>query len=383
MDHLLTIILLFYSLNEVASEEYYIRAYATDICAHSCLTLSQFVARSYLLTSNIKLVFNPGRHHLDVGLTVSNLRNISMTSRQTTAEIRCTRYSQITFSHSQNIHITNLEFVGCGGNKVVNVDKFVVRNSTFRGQENSGTALELIATTAQIINCIFSSNTNGKFQYISSYYGSYSRRVGGAIIANHSNVNISQSIFENNGVSYHLDYGAAIFAEQQSIININSSTFINNSALFGMFYSKSCSIRIEANEFSNNNARYEGVLTSYSSNATIQRSIFENNIRCALYFDGSTVKIKSNEFRNNSVDFNGALAFKGGSIATVEQNLFQGNNGSAISSDRSTITIKTMNFMIILVMVDYLEHKAALRVRIKVGCFDAICVSFCDTPMPW
>jgi hypothetical protein len=266
----------------------------------------------------------------------------------------------ITFSHSQDIHITNLEFVGCGGNQMVNVDNFVVRNSTFRGQGNSGTALELINTTAQIINCTFLSNSNGKIQHIFSHYyrSSYTRRVGGAIIANHSQVNISHSIFENNGaLHYYLQYGGAIFAEQQSTININASTFINNSGLYGMLYSSSGNMKIEASEFFDNKARYEGALNSYRSNITIQGCTFEGNIRCALYFDGSTVSAKSNEFRNNSVDYNGVVALKDSSIGIIEQNLFQGNNGSAIScSSRSNITLKTSEF---LVIVEYLRHRTA------------------------
>ena len=36
--------------------------------------------------------------------------------------------------------------------KVKHVEKFVVHNTKFKGQENSGTALELIETTVQIFN---------------------------------------------------------------------------------------------------------------------------------------------------------------------------------------------------------------------------------------
>ena len=340
---LFTIILLFYSLNQVASEEYYITAYATDICAPSmsCLTLSQFVARS-LLKSNITLVFNPGSHYLNASLTASDLGNISMTSRQMTAEIRCKGYSNITFSHSQNIHITNLEFVGCGGNKVVNVDKFVVRNSTFRGQENSGTALELIATTAQIINCIFSSNRNGKFKYryISSYYSSYSRRVGGAIIANHSNVNISQTIFENNGDPYLIYYGGAIFAEQKSIISINASTFINNSALYyGIFYSSSCSMKIEASEFSKNNG---SALYSDRSSITIKTSKFYDNFDefGVLDIKRCNVTIQDIKYYNNSV---GGMNFRD-SNCSINMSEFKRNFGEIAFVIVSKIIISTCNF---------------------------------------
>ena len=229
---------------------------------------------------------------------------------------------------------------------MVNVDSLVVHNSTFRGQGNSGTALELVNTTAEIINCTFSSNTNGKTQHIlSNYYGSsYTRRVGGAIIANHSNINISHSIFEDNGELYYIDYGGAIFAEQQSTISINASTFINNSGLFGMLYSSSSNMTIEASEFSNNNARYKGGLNSYRSNTTVHGCKFEGNLRCVLYFDGSTVSVKSNEFHNNSVDYDGVIALKGGSVGVVERNLFQSNNGSAISCGSSSITIRINEF---------------------------------------
>ena len=74
------------------------------------------------------------------------------------------------------------------------------------------------------------------------YYGyRYSQQFGGAIITTHNNVDIRQSIFENNGAQY-LDYSGAIFAEQQSVITINSSSFINNSALNGIVYLNSSSI---------------------------------------------------------------------------------------------------------------------------------------------
>ena len=356
MGHLLVslfVMMLPCFLSQVASVEYHITtASATDACpSQPCLTLAQFLARSsHFLRSNVVLVFGPGTHNLTTGLTVSNLRNVSMTSnsQQMIPVIRCHSISlgyyssNITFSHSQDIHITNLEFIGCGGNQMVNVDNFVILNSTFRGQGYSGTALELVNTTAQIVNCTFSSNTNGKTQYLFSYYYSYTRRVGGAIIANHSNVNISHSMFENNGaLHYYIDYGGAIFAEEQSTININASVFINNSG-HGI-YSSGCNMRIEASEFFNNNG-YEGVLTSYGSNTSVQGCMFEGNVKCALYLDSSTVSVKLNEFHNNSVDYNGVVALKGGSIGRVERNVFQSNNGSTIYCDNSSITIKTNEF---------------------------------------
>jgi hypothetical protein len=56
------------------------------------------------------------------------------------------------FYQSHCIHITNLEFIGCGGNQVRHAEEFVVEDTKFEGQENSPTALELIETTAQIVS---------------------------------------------------------------------------------------------------------------------------------------------------------------------------------------------------------------------------------------
>ena len=272
MAWLITIIvlLLFYSLNQVASEEYiyYITANSTDVCTPSCLSLTEFATNfSDLHSPNVNiievtLVFSPGIHYLNKSLTVPNLNNFTMISQNTTAQIRCAHYnSQMVYNCTQTVHITNLEFIGCGDNEVVNVDKLVIHKTTFSGQENSGTALELIETTAQIINCTFLSNRNGQFRFWSSYI--QLGEVGGAIIATRSNVNISQSIFENNGAS-HVDIGA-IFAEQRSIISIYASTFVSNSAYFGIIYSNSCSITVKASNFYRNC----GVLISEGSNITI------------------------------------------------------------------------------------------------------------------
>ena len=74
-----------------------------------------------------------------------------MKSENSKAQIKCTSDSSLQFSQSQSIHIADLKFIGCGGNQVIQIKEFLVTNTTFEGQENSGTALKLIATTAQIV----------------------------------------------------------------------------------------------------------------------------------------------------------------------------------------------------------------------------------------
>jgi hypothetical protein len=66
-----------------------------------------------------------------------------MKSENSTAQIRCTNESTMHFNQSQYVHITNLKFIGCGGNQVRHVEELVVEDTMFEGQENSSTALEL------------------------------------------------------------------------------------------------------------------------------------------------------------------------------------------------------------------------------------------------
>ena len=126
-----------------------------------------------------------------------------MKSENSIAQIKCTNDSTMQFYQSQSIHITNLEFVGCGGNQVIHVEEFVVEDTKFEGQDSSSTALELIETTAQIVNSTFVSNRKGSYRECIAidpeyscvpYYGF----IGGVFIATNSTIDISQSIFEDN-----------------------------------------------------------------------------------------------------------------------------------------------------------------------------------------
>ena len=141
---------------------------------------------------NVTVAFGPGTHYLNESLTVSNLNAFSMTSENitVTAQIECTEYSRIIFNNSQDILISNLEFVGCGGNRVTNVEHLMICDTAFTGQDSRGTTLQLIKTTAETINCAFS-----------ALY--WSRTTGGAINAINSNISISQTNFENNGASIY------------------------------------------------------------------------------------------------------------------------------------------------------------------------------------
>lgn len=329
--NLFTVIYLFCSLSQVTSEEYYITANSTeDLCIPPCLTLTQFTTDlSHIFNPSVTLIFTPGRHYLNVSLVVSNLSHFSMISQAqySTAQIRCTSFSQIILGHSQNIHITNVEFIGCGGNQIINVDKFVVNKTTFTGQENSAIALELFETTAQIINSTFKQGT---------------------IIATHSNVNVCQCNFESNeshnyNVSVHR--GTVLFADQQSNISIIASTFTSNSVRHAVIYSYGCSVTITTSRFFENNINYNdgALLTLFSSSITIEQSNFEDNIGSVLFSDSSIVKISTSEFLNNTMRYGQVLSLFS-SNTTIEQSTFQNNIGSVLFHYGSTVRIQMSNF---------------------------------------
>ena len=104
-----------------------------------------------------------------------------MKSKNSTAQIKCANDSSIHFIQSQSIHITDLKFIGCGGNQVTQVKEFLVTYTTFEGQDNSGTALEL---TALIFDGTFVSNKKGSYRESVQIDMSISENgfVGGAII---------------------------------------------------------------------------------------------------------------------------------------------------------------------------------------------------------
>jgi predicted outer membrane repeat protein len=265
---------------------------------------------------------------------------------------------------------------------VRHVEEFVVKDTKFEGQEKSSTALEVIETMAQIVNSTFVSNRKGLYGRCvdPNYDCKYGESIGGAIIATNSTVDISQSRFEDNGA----DYGGAIVAEQDSIINMIGNVFVSNNAntYGGVLYSISSTIRIEASEFHSNSAtilfgggvlcssgstitieasefhdnsaRFGGVLYSISSTITIEASEFHNNSATTsnggvLYSNSSTIRIEASEFHDNSATnkFGGVLYSDDSSSITIEGSEFHDNSanqGGVLASDCSTITIEGSEF---------------------------------------
>ena len=336
-----TLVLLLCSLSQSAASELYHISVDATLCTVPCLTFSQFALlhSSHHLDSNTTLLFLPGRHYLNVNLTLYNANSFSMTSKSSTAQIECASYSHMHFNHSRSVHIANLEFIGCGGNQVENSVKFVLEHTLFQGQEESGTALDLIDTTAQIVNTSIVSYMKGTF--VQTFYQS---RCGGAIIARHSNIDIKYCTFESNGAAR----GGVVYAENSSMINMSNNTFVNNIATDsgGVVYSSKSAVTIEASQFDNNTANSGGVIYSLSGNVSIIGSDFDENSAVSgvvVYSYRGNVTIVTSEFVDNHATGNGnGLVFVYYCKVNVQTSKFRDNSARSglISSHRSTIKLK-------------------------------------------
>ena len=246
-----------------------------------------------------------------------------------------------------------------------NVNKFILQDTKFKGQEDSGTALELIETTAQIINSTFTSNLKGKLKIytpvgFSADYFPHGVHVGGAIIATHSQIGINHSKFENNGA----DVGGAIFTEQRSIVTVNNSTFVGNwfgrhsddaFSLGGAIYQIEGTVTMANCHFVYNTASWGGVLYSIHSTVTVEASGFDSNSVTerggVLCSELSTVTIEASLLVNNKAYIltgEGGVLYSKFSTITIEASVFDNNiaymTGGVLHSRFSTITIEASIF---------------------------------------
>ena len=98
-----------------------------------CLTLSQLAANSisYLCNeTNLSLSFQPGNHSLEGELSLSQADNFSMTKDKGgngTVFVECGSQSErINISETTFTMIKDLHFIGCGGNRVSQVEQKII-----------------------------------------------------------------------------------------------------------------------------------------------------------------------------------------------------------------------------------------------------------------
>ena len=313
---------------------YHIRSSSANMhmCTHVwCGTLSDFAANfSQNLTSNTTIILDPVMHHLSMNLILSNLDIFTMTSDNSSAQVFCENNSSISFNGCRNVHVSKMKFLGCGGNRVENVNIFVLESTRFEGQDGNGTALELINSVAQITSCIFSYNRNGTLKRIVlapetalplPVEGvSFTAWVGGALTVTGSNVSIRHSLFENN----RAEVGGAVFLRSSRAI-ISNSKFTENECTRGGF--------------------------SLGCNSPTQPICDDNQITAggALYQENSQTTIINSHFNNNSAAAGGAILAILGTLSIENDSQFQNNtawryDGGALHSWYGTINVLGSQF---------------------------------------
>ena len=375
------------SLSVSADDEavVYIKSSPSANCpADPCYTLSQFATNQSRLQLNTTLLFLSGNHSLDSDIYIADIDHFYMLTYPSTSLslsiVRCLQNSSISLSNITTVLIHQLEFYGCGENSISSVDKLTVQNCSFIGSKSSGTALNIIHSNADFINGSFLSNRIGTYhgpiwileqqeEPLDDNFTPYAF-VGGAMIANQSNVsivgskfdrnqagvggaiystlgsqvNITNSTFTENNVcllqrqnKYFVCFGGVLFCENKhSQVEIINSNFTSNFGMFGGVFTlrDQCTISINSSRFSGNLAiEYPGsggVLHLQDGvTASIHKSQFFNNSAKSaggvLNVDNSSLKIFDREFTNTSVrQFGGVICVFNGTLS-IDRSYF-GNN---------------------------------------------------------
>lgn len=296
---LLTVAIITFKLHFGVGMEIYVKSSSDSPCpVKKCLSLSQLSTKSVLDSlnqQNTTLCFLPGDYKLKSEIAITNASNFSMISRTNKVSIFCHQNASFKFERIKTLALKGLKFFGCGNNKVKSVKIFSLEQVNFFGENESETALEIDRAKAYFMDTSFMYNTVGSFRgpiRILQGHRYQHAFIGGAIIANQSNITIIKSDFFGN----RAEIGGAIFATRGSNIKILNSSFIGNRAsnnycaiisqfcFGGVLYTENdylgiqeAPIVVSESEFSNNTATNGAVLAIYNCSIVVSKSEFYDN----------------------------------------------------------------------------------------------------------
>ena len=296
-------------------------AHNSDMCSMeicSNLSLSQFASNAdyYISDSEMTtLMLQPGDHRLDSQLLVANVRKLSLVGKRETNDsivnILCSE--NFIFQNVTELHIEGIQFIHCTDNYIDSVERLIIDNCTFDGQNHNGTVLNVINTTGvNITRCLFI-HTYGSYKQILTPYPSIVG-IASAIISISSNIDVHNSVFERN-------VGMILFAEQSSNLSLNNCTFSNNvylvvSQVHSSYYYSNTMVPVLAFQSSSvitiSDSVFEnicvfsvepllsslnsGIMEVYESSVSIQSSIFRRNtISHGFFIVGFDSNITINE----------------------------------------------------------------------------------------
>ena len=291
-----------------------------------CMTLSSLVKTANYIQFNTELVLLPGNHILDSKLAIAHinqLRVLSNSSQALSTNIVCINpVARFEFTNISYSLITDVKFLGCGGNRADLVMNFTLINTIFDGQrkKHHESALELVNSTVKV-----------KSSFISN--------IGGAVSVNQSNATFLNCDFNGN----HAVLGGAIHGDLSSNISITNSTFYNNTAerSGGAIFAGSFTVRDSATE--------SGMLSIVASNFSLNEACQQFGGGVAVFH--INVSIYESKFMSNVAPGanGGALFLNISSMANISRTDFSGNNathncGGAVHMLKSTLMISNSTF---------------------------------------
>ena len=349
----LLLFLLVYADSAYSQVHYYITPSLNVSCPQDpCLTLSQFAAdsNSYLGNeTNVSLSFLPGNHSLDRELSLSRGDNFSMAKdieSNGTVFVECGSQSgRFNIGETTFATVRGLHFIGCGGNRVSQVEQFIVEDTIFQGVEGRGKALVLNeVSAANIVRSSFLSNMHSsKFEHHnSSTFTSvqdilnylYLKRnsllaLGGALYTASSNVSIVSSQFTHNTA----EIGGALFAHRSSLHVVGSTYSYNRGSFGGVMITLESSVNITDSTFSDNTAEICcGVIGAVDGSFSISSSSFTNNSATddggVMYTSDGSFNITNSTFTNNSATDDGGVMYTSDGSFNITNSTFTNNSAT-------------------------------------------------------
>ena len=206
-----------------------------DIKLKLCFSLDELATNISWLDSNTTLIFLPGTHTLSVELSIINISSLSLLTESTSLLEQSSQQSIITCQWNVSFYFHDVIYISISGLKLVGcrlhtelIKQLFIKNVTFQGENDSGTALGIVTTNANITNSFFIYNRIGTCIIMRTPVPTNTilhTLVGGAIFAtNYSNISIIEDKFESNCA----EMGGAIFAVIGCHVTILNSSFTDN-----------------------------------------------------------------------------------------------------------------------------------------------------------
>ena len=240
-------------------------------------------------------------HTLDLMMSISNITSFLMLSNsESKTFVICQDSGSLESTGVDHVWVKNLWFLGCGSNVFLSVKQLKLEDCTFQGQQDRGTELIIVNSSAIMEKTDFVSNTVG-FCHIfgSPNYASAGQHIyaGGAVVLVTSNATFVNSKCKKN----RAEAGGAIQALSANIEIINSE-FVQNHVTTLKRNMQCPGPVIDGTQC------FGGAITMIYSVLFINNSRFHNNTSDygsagALSIIASDVMINNSEFWNNKAIF--------------------------------------------------------------------------------